>query len=145
MNIAKLILLVFLITGVVYIIFLMIHNRLSKHIQILNVDEFEKQLATTKDALIIDVRTPREYKKHRIAGAISIDYLNVNFRREIKKLDKSKPAMVYCHSGYRSKMALPTFSKAGYKTIYELDSGFNGWFKSNKPIKSNNNNLTDNV
>ena len=137
MSITVVFLLVFAAVGVGYTVILNVFVRRSKQIHILNEDEFEKQLAATKDALIIDVRTPREYKKYRIAGAINIDYLNVNFRKEIKKLDKSKPVMVYCHSGYRSKMALPTLSKAGYKTIYELDTGFNGWFKANKPIKTN--------
>ena len=139
MNITKVLLLFVLAVGVAYILFLKLFIRSSKHIQILSVDEFEKQLAATKEAQIIDVRTPREFKKYCIAGAKNIDYLNNSFHREIKKLVKTKPVMIYCHSGYRSKMALPNFCKAGFRTIYELDAGFSGWLKAGKTIKTHNN------
>ena len=89
----------------------------------------------TKEIQLIDVRTLREFKKYRIAGAINIDYLSSGFRKEIRKLDKTKSIMVYCLSGYRSKMVLPIFSKAGFTTIYELNKGFSGWLKAGKPIE----------
>ena len=135
MSILKITLLITLLVGVGYVIFLKLFVRLSKHIQILNVDEFENHLKITKDAQLIDVRTPREFEKHHIAGAKNIDFLNSGFRREIKKLDKSKPIMVYCHSGYRSKMVLPIFCSEGFSTIYELDTGFSAWQKSEKEVK----------
>jgi len=135
MSVTKIILLVLAAVGVVYTVVLNVFVRSSKRIQILNVDDFEKQLTATKDAQIIDVRKPFEYNKQRIAGAKNIDYLSIDFRKEIKKLDKSKPTFVYCHSGYRSKMVLPTLSKAGFKIIYQLDSGFGGWVKAEKPIE----------
>ena len=134
MSITKVLLLFVLTVGVAYIVILKLFIRSSKHIQILSVDEFEKQLAATKEAQIIDVRTPREFKKYRIPGAKNIDYLNPAFRKEIKKLDRTKPVLVYCHSGYRSKMALPAFGQA---TVCELDPGFSGWLKAGKPIEQN--------
>ena len=130
----KILLLIFLAAGVGYTVFLLVFNSLSQHIQILNVDDFEKQLKITKEAQLIDVRTHREFKKQHIAGAKNIDYLRIDFRKEIEKLDKTKPVMVYCHSGYRSKMTLPTFRNAGFTTIYELKSGFSGWVKAGQPI-----------
>jgi len=136
MSITNIALLFFAALGVAYVVFIKLFIRSSKHIHSLNTDDFEKHLAATKEALLIDARTPREFKKYRIAGAINIDYLNVNFHREIKKLDKTKPVMVYCHSGYRSKMALPNFCKAGFKTIYELDTGFSGWLKAGKTVET---------
>ena len=132
MSIIEMILLVILATSVVYVIYLILFIRRSKHIQILNVDEFEKQLIATKEVRLIDVRTLHEFKKYRIAGAKNIDYLRPDFRREIKKLDKTKPVMVYCLSGYRSKMVLPVFCKVGFTTVYELNTGFSGWLKAGK-------------
>ena len=131
----KILLLIFLAVGIGYTVFLSVFNRSSKHIHILNVDEFEIQLEVTKEAQIIDVRTHSEFKKRHIAGAKNIDYLRVDFRREINKLDKTKPVMVYCMSGYRSKMTLPTLRNAGFTTIYELDSGFSGWVKAGKAVE----------
>jgi rhodanese-related sulfurtransferase len=122
-----------LAVGILYTVTSILFVRLSKHYQILSVDEFKKQLAMTEEALLIDVRTPREFKKHRIVGACNINFLSMVFRRKIRKLDNGKPVMVYCHSGYRSKMALPEFRKAGFTTIYELHTGFMGWLKAGKP------------
>ena len=132
----KILILIILLAGVAYTLYIIFFARLSKNIQILNADEFENRLEATKDVQLIDVRTAREYIKYRIAGAINIDYLRVDFRKEIKKLDKNKPVMVYCHSGYRSKMVLPIFSNAGFKTINELNTGFSGWVKAEKPIEN---------
>ena len=131
----QLLLSLILATGFIYIVGLYFFVRLSKHIQIQNVDEFEKQMAATKDAQIIDVRTPREFAKYRIADAKNIDFLSFGFRKKIKKLDKTKPVMIYCLSGYRSKMVLPKFCRAGFKTIYELNPGFHGWLKAGKNIE----------
>ena len=131
----KLLLSLILTASIIYIACLYFFVRLSKHIQILSVDEFDKNLAAMKEAQLIDVRTPREFKKYRIAGAININQLRTDFSREIKKLDKTKPVMVYCLSGYRSKMVLPKFYRAGFKTIYELNPGFRGWLKAGKNIE----------
>ena len=62
MSITKVILIVFSAVGVAYTLFLIVFNRKSKHIHILNADEFEKKLSETKDAQLIDVRTSREHK-----------------------------------------------------------------------------------
>ena len=122
------------IVSVAYILFSFLFANQSQNVQILNADEFEKQLMATKCEQLIDVRTPREFKKHRIEGAKNMDYLSFDFLSKVKMLDKTKPVMVYCHSGYRSKMILPILCKAGYKIVYELNEGFMAWLKANKPV-----------
>ena len=129
---------VFFAAGVIYTVCIISFVRLSKqHFHILSVDEFEKRLTATEDAQIIDVRMPREYKKYRIAGAKNMNMLGYGFRKKIKKLDKTKAVMVYCQSGYRSKMVLPKFRKMGFTTIYELNEGFSGWLKAGKSTEKN--------
>jgi thioredoxin len=103
-------------------------------IRSLNADEFEKQLLSTKGEQLIDVRTPQEYEKYRIAGAKNIDLKSPDFRKEIEKLDKTKPVLIYCLSGVRSKSAADICQKAGFKVIYELEGGINAWSKAGKPI-----------
>jgi rhodanese-related sulfurtransferase len=57
-----------------------------------------------KGAIILDVRTEREYKSGAIAGAkhIPLDTLH-NRVNELKKINK--PVIVYCASGVRSAKA----------------------------------------
>ena len=103
--------------SVIYISFSFLFANSSKKVHVLDDDEFEKQLIATNGEQIIDVRTPWEYKKYHIAGAINMEYPGVAFHNNIKTLDKTKPVSVYCHSGYRSKMVLPILCKAGFTTL----------------------------
>ena len=103
-------------------------------IQIISVDEFEKQLIATKGEQLIDVRTPQEFEKYRIKSAKNINFRSPDFRKEIEKLDKTKPVLIYCLSGARSKSALAIFQEAGFKTVYDLEGGINTWSKAGKPI-----------
>jgi len=129
----KEILLVFLAGCVIYTAYLFLFIRLSKHIYILSADEFEKQLTKTKRIQLIDLRIPRGYRKSRIANAQNIDFMRLDFHRKIKTMDNTQPVMVYCLSGFRSKMVLPTLCKAGFTNIYELNAGFSGWLRAGKP------------
>ena len=107
----------------------------SKQIQCLNVDEFEKQLITTKGEQLIDVCTKKEFEKCSIPGARNIDYRSSDFRIEIEKLDKTKPILVYCLSGVRSKLTALVCKKAGFECIFELDPGLRGWLEAGKPLR----------
>ena len=98
------------------------------------MDEFEKQLIATKAEQLIDVRTPQEFEKYRIVSAKNINVNSSDFRSQIAKLDKTKPVLVYCLSGNRSKSALAILRDAGFKTVYELDGGINSWSRAGKPI-----------
>lgn len=58
-----------------------------------------------KDAIILDVRTEREFNSNSIKGAkhVPLDTLH-NHVNELKKLNK--PIIVYCASGIRSAKAV---------------------------------------
>ena len=99
-----------------------------------SVEEFEKHLYETKAEQLIDIRTPEEFAKYHIVSAKNIDIRSVNFKREIEKLDKSKPVLIYCLSGKRSKAAMPIFQDAGFVSVYELNEGINGWMRAKKAI-----------
>ena len=106
----------------------------GKNIQSVDVKEFEQQLYATKAEQLIDVRTPQEFAKYHIQSAKNIDFKGPDFKKEIEKLDKTKPVLIYCLSGGRSKSALNIFREAGFTTVYELDGGINAWSKSGKPL-----------
>ena len=109
----------------------------SKQIQCLDVEEFEKQIITTKGEQLIDVCTKKEFEKCHIPEAKNIDFRSPVFRKEIGKLDKTKPILVYCLSGVRSKLTASICKKAGFESIYELDLGLKGWSKAGKPMNYN--------
>src|SRR5262249_53991490 len=61
-----------------------------------------QKLLSQTNLVILDVRTPEEFKSFHIAGATNIDFHGPNFEQRINSLDKSKNYLVHCASGGRS-------------------------------------------
>lgn len=79
------------------------------------------------DFIILDIRTPREYRQGHIPGAISIDYYNPNFKSNIDRLDRGKTYLIYCRSGNRTGRSLKIFAELGFLHIYHLKGGIIDW------------------
>jgi rhodanese-related sulfurtransferase len=92
------------------------------------VDKTEfSELMKKPGAQLIDVRTAREFSNGFIAGAKNVDYNGDSFEKQIKKLDKNKPVLVYCAAGGRSENAAELLKQLGFKEVYDLIGGYNDW------------------
>lgn len=97
--------------------------------QRVSVEEFNK-LISQPEIQLVDVRTPGEYEAGAIGNAINIDYMGDDFVKVSEgQLDKQKPVVVYCAAGGRSAKAMDALKKAGFKEVYELGVGYNGYPK----------------
>ena len=103
--------------------------------QQLSVDEFQQKLSTTKDAQLLDVRTPEEYAEKHLSEAVNINFNADDFIDKVDHLDKSKPVFVYCLSGGRSAKAAALISKKGFKEVYEMKGGILAWSEAKKPME----------
>ena len=82
------------------------------------------------DFVIIDIRTPEEYKTGHIENAININFYDPDFKQKLSSLEKDKTYIVYCRTGYRSGLAIPIFKELGFQKVYEIDGGIVEWVKS---------------
>ena len=98
----------------------------SKAQKRLSNEEF-KTMMKEKGAQILDVRTAKEVAEGKIEGSINIDYFSPKFLENASKLDKSKPVLIYCAAGGRSLSAAKDLKKAGFKKVYDLLNGYDGW------------------
>lgn len=89
----------------------------------LNPQEFIAKVKTTKNAQLLDVRTPQEWEAGKVASSNCINVNDAAFKQQIEKLDKNKPVFVYCAAGGRSSKAAPILQQAGFKYIYNLTGG----------------------
>jgi rhodanese-related sulfurtransferase len=88
---------------------------------------FEKRMKKP-GYVLLDVRTPEEYKNGFIAGAINIDVLEeTTFLKNIETLDKNNHYLIYCRSGRRSVTAAKLMQERGFKNLYDLESGISRW------------------
>lgn len=90
-------------------------------------EEFKTKLSTLKNVQLIDVRTVGEFKRGTIEGAINIDFNSELFKEKISKLDRTKPTLIFCHSGGRSAQALRQFKSLNFEYVLELEGGFSRW------------------
>jgi rhodanese-related sulfurtransferase len=87
-----------------------------------------KKLMKDPSAQIVDVRTANEVAQGKINGSMNIDYFSPTFVATAqKKLDKTKPVLVYCAAGGRSASAAKDLKKAGFKKVYDLEGGYDAW------------------
>lgn len=105
----------------------------SDSIDTLAPQAFIKQAKADTTAIILDVRTPGEYKEEHLAGARQLDFLNTSvFDAGIKLLDKSHTYYVYCRSGKRSHNACIKMKKHGLK-VFDMEGGILNWKKLGMP------------
>ena len=77
--------------------------------------------------VILDIRTPEEFRDGHIADAINVDFRSEKFGAEIDKFDKNKTYFVYCRTGNRSHDALNLMGPLGFRSIVRLAGDINGW------------------
>jgi len=93
------------------------------------------QLINHKNAFILDVRQPDEYKGGHIINAQLIPRGDLQTRiGELAKY-KSKPVVVVCQSGNRSGSACATLAKQGFTEVYNLAGGMTAWQKASLPTR----------
>jgi len=100
----------------------------------IGVEEYDKLRAAT-NTVILDVRSPAEFEKGRIPGAVNIDIASSKFTEKVEALDKNKTYLVNCAVGMRSARACKKMETMGFTNLYDLAPGFDGWKKAGKPVE----------
>lgn len=100
----------------------------------LDAEQFETKLKSN-EVQLVDVRTPEEFKKNRIPGAMNFNINDKAFANQLKGLDKNKPVLVYCLSGGRSSKAAAMMRKEGFQEVYDLHGGLMKWNAANKSLE----------
>ena len=92
----------------------------------ISMDEAVTMMEEESGYIILDVRTPEEFRERHIPNAINIPNETIG-SEDIQELpDKDQLILVYCRSGNRSKQASGKLAKLGYTNIVEI-GGINDW------------------
>jgi rhodanese-related sulfurtransferase len=86
-----------------------------------------------RNFVILDVRTPAEFKDGHIAGAINIDYHAPTFKEQLNGLNKTKVYLLYCRTARRSRAALEMMRELGFREVYHMLGGIVGWQAAGLP------------
>ncbi len=81
-------------------------------------EEGKRMLAEGK-VVLVDVRTPEEFKAGHIPGAINIR--NESIKGEPEELpDKNARILLYCRSGLRAEDAMIKLDELGYTNLFNM-------------------------
>ena len=72
------------------------------------------------NAVVIDVRTPAEYRAGHVRGARNVDVSAPDFRQQVSALDPAGTYYLYCRSGARSGNATQIMRSLGFEQAHNL-------------------------
>lgn len=87
------------------------------------------------NALVIDVREPKDYKAGHVAGALNWPLAKLDsFMSEVPKYE-SRPMLVVCKVGSSASAAVKKITQAGHSDVSRISGGMMDWTANNLPVK----------
>lgn len=88
-----------------------------------------------ESAIVIDIRTEKEFKKEHIVDAIHFSNEKIN-AKDLTGLEKYKdrPIIVVCAAGMNSAKAAGILHSAGFITTNTLKGGISAWVAAGLPL-----------
>jgi len=103
----------------------------------ISVKDLYKKVKKKEDFMLLDVRTPSEYKTGHVEGSILLN-LSEDFLKDVDKIGlsgkKNKPVIVYCRNGPRSQIIFNILKTLGFKNVKDMKDGILEWKKNNLPL-----------
>lgn len=95
------------------------------------VHELDRQ-RNDSDVLVLDVRSPGEYKGGHIPDAHHAFVAHLD--ETINELDRSKTIATYCGSGYRASIAASILKKNGFEKVVNVPGSWMAWRAAGLPV-----------
>jgi len=91
-------------------------------------------LINKQNALVVDVRAQKDFKRVRIANSVNIPANEIQNR--LGELSKDRTIIVVDNSGNMSAAASKLLRGVGFTKVYVLDSGLVDWMRDKLPLES---------
>lgn len=101
----------------------LLKNKLVRSIEKYDINIEQLKEKVKEGAILIDIRSPQEYKEGHLEGSILIPEYELKARAKDRLQDKGQVIIVYCSTGIRSKKAQKILQKMGYSEVYNLKDG----------------------
>ena len=109
----------------------------SKHITAISAKEAAELIDKhdeESEFVILDIRTPGEFKSGHLAESVLIDFYSQTFAENLSRLNKEKTYLIYCRSGNRSSKSLEILKKLKFQKVYHMASGIRSWQSEGFPV-----------
>lgn len=98
----------------------------SATLSLWTVVELEERLAGDDPPVVIDVRTPREWERGVIEGAVTVEQDAAP--RLVPELDPEAEYAVICAGGYRSGQLASLLRARGFERVHNVVDGMKAWY-----------------
>ena len=84
-----------------------------------NINQGVVDYHNTPDSILLDVRTPQEYREGHIPGSKNVPLQQLDKISSVID-NKNVPMFVYCYSGGRSRQAASMLQHMGYTNVQNI-------------------------
>ena len=107
----------------------------SKTISVKQLNEAISSTDMVFDSTIVDVRTPDEFARGHVPGAINIPHKEIG--KHLTKLSalEKDGLILYCRSGKRAARAIQTLSEAGFNNVVHMQGDMTAWLSAKLPVQ----------
>lgn len=107
--------------------FLRIVDKAKSKIKETTIEQVKLMLNQKEDFVLIDIREESEWNKEKIPGSFYLGKGKLEHDIVHTIPDASKKIVLYSGGGYRSALSALNLKKMGYKNVYSMSEGINGW------------------
>lgn len=107
---------------------------MKMNVKIISISEVEEKIDAA-NTHIFDVTSPQMYHRNRVPGS---RYVDMPFALNILPEDSDAILIFYSYNGKcrQSKKAAVHAAKYGFKNVYIMKAGIEGWIYGRKPVES---------
>ncbi|MFN8080634.1 MAG: FAD-dependent oxidoreductase [Kineosporiaceae bacterium] len=99
----------------------MASNILDGDLSVWHAADLDGAAETSPAAVLLDVRSPGEFARGHLPGAVNIAHTAL--RERLGEVPRGRPVKVYCASGFRSYLALRVLRQNGFDDVRSLSGG----------------------
>jgi rhodanese-related sulfurtransferase len=92
------------------------------------------RLMNQDDAVVVDLRSTKEFDAGHIAGAISIPFGELESRRKELAKREASTVILVCKVGQHSGAANKTLNEYGFNNVTRITGGMAEWTGANMPV-----------
>lgn len=93
----------------------------------LDADQANAWLREHPETQVLDVRSASEFSAGALPLAVNVSIGDAAFDSRVAALDKTKPVLVYCAGGFRSRKAVAKLKELGFENIQHIHRGYMSW------------------
>jgi rhodanese-related sulfurtransferase len=93
------------------------------------------RLMNNENAVVLDVREPKEVTDGRLPNAVHIPLSQLKGRVQELAKSTARPVIVYCDRGQRGRGAAGVLGRNGFSQVYLLRGGYRAWRDAGLPVQ----------